>query len=209
MKPSRFDSLRRRHGKRVLVAVAIVASLGFLSHSVTRLLRAQREAHVVNGTIQRLNREVELMGRELNTTNAPQTFEALRNEEQKLVVNQADLNNWIDQLRQQGIPLVLDVDAQAGTPVSGPLAERGLRIVPVTLELSPPKGIVAVKPTYQRLLQFLNSVSLQTPRVDLVELRVAADSGTIERATAVLNVWVTDATPATTIAAATSGEAKP
>lgn len=209
MKPSRFAAVRRRHGKRVLVAVAIVASLGFLSHSVTRLLRSQREAQVVNHTIQRLNREVELMGRELNTTNAPQTFEALRNEEQKLVVNQADLNGWIDQLRQQGVPLVLDVEAQTGTPVPGPLAERGLRIVPVTLELAPPKGIAAVKPTYQRLLQFLNSVSRQTPRVDLVELRVTADSGAIDRATAVLNVWVAEATPATTIAAATSGETKP
>ncbi len=209
MKPVRLAAFRRRHGTRILVALGLIASLAFLSHSVTRLLRSQKEAQVVNVQIQRLNREVELMGRELNTTNAPQTFEELRSEEQRLLVNQTEFAKWTEQLIEHGVPLVLDVDAQAGAPVAGPLSERGVRIIPVTLELAPAKGISAVKPTYQRLLQFLHSVSQQAPRIDLVDLRVSAGPGGIERATAVLNVWVGDPPPAANLATANNGGTNP
>lgn len=195
MRPSRITLFRRQHGRRILVALALVVSLGLLSYSITRLLGAQREATLVNGNIQRLTREIEQMDRELNSTNAPQTFEALRQEEQSLMLTSAGLADWTEQLRQQGVPLVLDVNAQAGAPFAGALAERGLKIVPVTVDLNPPKGILAVKPPYQRLLQFLHNLTQQTARVDLVELNVSAESGGIERASAVLNVWVGEAAP--------------
>jgi hypothetical protein len=209
MKPSRLAAFRRQHGTRVLVAVALLASLGFLSHSVTRLLRAQREAQSVNVNMQRLNREIEVMGRELNTTNAPQAFEALRHEEQRLLVSQLDLTNWTGQLRQQGIPLVFDLDTQTGSPATNHLAEQRVQTIPVTVELVPAKGIIAVKPTYQRLLQFLQSIAEQTPRVDLVELRVSAESGAIDQATAVLHVWVGEPAPAIAATTPPKTEAQP
>ncbi len=99
MRPSRITLFRRQHGRRILVALALIVSLGLLSYSITRLLGAQREATLVNGNIQRLTREIEQMDRELNSTNAPQTFEALRQEEQSLLVTSAGLADWTEQLR--------------------------------------------------------------------------------------------------------------
>jgi len=207
MRPSRFTQLRRQHGRRLVVAVAILLSLGLVSFSITRLLRAQRESKQINVTVQRLSREIEAMNRELDTTNAPMTFEALRLEEQSLLVSSNALSNWTEQLAQQAVPLVFDVTPQVGTPFTGALAERGLMIVPVTLELVPPKGIMAVNPPYQRLLQFFHGVSRQTPRVDLIELTVSAEAGGIEHATAIYNVWVGEAGPA--LAAAPSPDPNP
>lgn len=207
MRPSRFTQLRRQHGRRLVVAVALLLSLALVSFSITRLLRAQRESKQINVTIQRLSREIEAMNRELDTTNAPMAFEALRLEEQSLLVSSNDLSGWTEQLAQQGVPLVFDVTPQVGTPFTGALAERGLKIFPVTVDLVPPKGIMAVNPPYQRLLQFLHGVSRQTPRVDLVELTVAAEAGGIERATAVYNVWVGEAGP--TLAAGPTPEISP
>ncbi len=208
MRPSRFTQIRRQHGRRLVVAVALLLSLALVSFSITRLLRAQRESKQINVTIQRLSREIEAMNRELDTTNAPLAFEALRLEEQSLLVSSNELSSWAEQISQQGVPLVFDITPQVGTPFTGALAERGLKIFPVTVDLVPPKSIMAVNPPYQRLLQFLHGVSRQTPRVDLVELTVSAETGGIERASAVYNVWVGEAGPI--LAAATpTPEASP
>ncbi len=195
MNPPALTQFRRQHGRRIGVALALLASLGFVFFSITRLLAAQRNTAAINVTIQRLNREVDLMGRELSSTNAPQTFEELRDTEQSLLVSAAGLTNWVEELQRQGVPLVLEIGAQLGTPFKGALADRGLEIVPVTVTLTPPKDVSAARSTYQRLLQFLHYVSLQTPRVDLVDLEIATGPGGIEGATAVLNVWVGEAAP--------------
>lgn len=195
MNPPALTQFRRQHGRRIGVALALLASLGFVFFSITRLLNAQRNTAALNVTIQRLSREVDLMGRELNFTNAPQTFEELRDTEQSLLVSASGLTNWVEELQRQGVPLVLEIGAQLGTPFKGALADRGLEIVPVTVTLTPPKDVSAARSTYQRLLQFLHHVSLQTPRVDLVDLEIATGPGGIEGATAVLNVWVGEAVP--------------
>lgn len=209
MNPTAFTQFRRHHGRRLGVALALVASLGFVFFSVTRLLAAQRGTGAANGNVQRLTREVDLMARELNSTNAPQTFEELRDTEQSLLVTAAGLTNWVTQIHQQGVPLVLEVSTQVGTPFKGALAERGLEIVPVTVNLVPPKDLPAARSTYQRILQFLHFVSLQTPRVDLVELQVDTGPGGIESATAVLHVWVGDAAPVVAQTTAAPKEANP
>lgn len=207
MRPSRFTQLRRQHGRRLVVALALLVSLGLLSLSISRLLRVQKESKAANAKIQRLSREIETMARELDAAAGPQAFEALRLEEQSLLVSSNELAGWTEQMVQQGVPTVFDVTPQSGTAIAGALAERGLRIVPVTVDLVPPKNIMAVRSPYQRLLQFLSGVSRQRPRVDLVELNVTAEAAGIERATAVLNVWVGDTGPS--LAATTAGELTP
>lgn len=200
MRPTPFTLFRRQHGKRLLLLVAFLASLPLLCWTIARVLRVQREVKTVNANIQRLIRETELMSQELSLTNAPQAFEALRREEQRLLVSPEALTAWTERLQQECVPLVLEATPQVGNAVNSTVADRGFKVIPVTFELVPPKGILAAKPTYHRLLQFLNTVAQETPRVDLVEFTVQAESGAIERATVGLHVWVGEAAPPLAVA---------
>lgn len=179
---------------RIVLILVAGGSVFLLWWSFNQLLTEQAKSEHLNRTVQRLTQELDQMSSDLSQQSASRVVERLAAEEVGLLIQEAALTNWVTELQQKAVPLVLDVVPKLGSAL--PLdATHGLAVIPLTLELAPVAEVEAVGSPYQRILQFCQVLTSQGPRVDLVELSVRGESNSVNQATAVVHLWVGRATP--------------
>lgn len=190
--PAPAPARRRRSSwiKRVVMFLAIGGALIASWGSVRRLVPLQTENRRLTSDIAQVTAELEAM----QTVTSPGVREQLTNSlaaaDRRLFSSQQAIAGWLETLREAMVPLALEADARFGPVESRMVAGKTLEVVPLTLDLRPTRLVPGVRSPYQRVLDFCQRITDLPERADFVELTVTAGTNSVDRATAVLELWV-------------------
>lgn len=176
---------------RVGLALVVLGAVALTWWSYNRLVPLQHRTRELNATVARLSSEVDEMQRRWSGTDIEQINQKFGQVQSRLFSGQPELEAWLRDLKEQVIPLALDINANFGKTSTESPEDQKLATVPATVsvEVKPAPGIPGVQTPYQRILQLSQRLTTQEKRADLVELSVAGGTNSISRATVVLNLW--------------------
>jgi hypothetical protein len=176
---------------RGLVCVLLVAALGLLYWSYSRLVPLQQQARTLGDRVAKLNQDIAVMENKYS----PQTLDMLARRfqlaGQLLFGEEEALTTWFAALQRQLVPLALEASAEFGQPTSRGRTNFAVAVVPatLTLNLEPAADLGSIRSPYARVLGLLNELGGQTQRVDIVELEVTAGTNSINRVRTVVELW--------------------
>jgi hypothetical protein len=176
---------------RAVFVLLIAGSAWLVYWSLNRLAIQRKQSRELGTLVSRLGNEIQLMQGKYTQSDVEQLGTHYRRANELLFQGQEPLEKWLLDLKQVMIPLALDGTPQLGKTMVQTNTQPQLTILPATLalDLRPAAGIEARQPGYARLLQFLQEVTTQNKRVDLVDLTVTGGTNSIERAVAGLELW--------------------
>ena len=107
----------------------------------------------------------------------------------QLFADEAELNRWLERLKDDSIPLALELNINFGQVTSEMTNTVKIGIIPasVSVEVRPLLGLTGTP--YQRLLRLGQQLAAEGKRADLAELTVAGGTNSITRASLVFNLW--------------------
>jgi hypothetical protein len=185
----------REIAQRSLLVFLNLGSVAFLWWSLqARLLPLQQETRDLTTTVARLSGEVSLMEATWTPATAQEIRERFGEVRTRAFNGRGALETWLAALKQQVVPLALDIDldlskldaAPATNSPAGPTPRR------VLVEVRPAAEIEAIATPFQRILQLTQRLVCDEPRADLVDLSVAGGLGSVSRAVFVLDLWTSD-----------------
>jgi hypothetical protein len=176
---------------RIFIVVMLGVSVLLSWWSLKRLVPLQRQCRELSATVSRVSTEVDEMQRQWSEDDAAQIRRRFAQANAQLFVDQSALESWMANLKDQVIPLGLDVhtDFAKSVPQS---SHNDLAIIPTTVavDVRPTLGIQGAESSYQRILRLSHRLTTQQKRADLAELKVSATSdNSINGAVLVLNLW--------------------
>ena len=182
---------------RISLVVLNLGSVAFFWWSLTKVLMPlQKQTQDTNLIVTRLISEVDRMERVLAEGDVEQVRGKYGDVRSWLFVGRPAVEAWLGGLKEQVVPLALDVEfdftadpapaTATTTTTNAPLTINPTR---VTLKVRPAPGIEAVASPFQRTLQLTQRLTEQEKRVDLVELTATGGSNSVENVTVVLNLW--------------------
>ncbi len=182
---------------RISLVVLNLGSIAFLWWSLTKVLvPLQKQVREVNVTTTRLIAEVDRMDRLWAEGDIEQVRGKYGDVRSWMFVGRPAVEAWLGGLKEQVIPLALDVDfdfsadpAAAAAAAATTNAAPAINPTHVALKIRPAPGIEAVATPFQRTLQLSQRLTGQEKRVDLVELTATGGSNSVESVTVVLNLW--------------------
>lgn len=180
--------------RRGIVGVLLAASIGLVYWSYQRLMPVQQRSSELSAATTRLISDLAA----LESRYAPDEIErigARHAATQQLLFTSTDaLPEWFEALKQQLLPLALDLKADFGRVTTHRAAAESVTVVPATLavDIRPVAGLNVGQSPYQRVLRLLQILAAQPQRVDLVELTVTGGFNSISRGTLVLDLWAGD-----------------
>jgi hypothetical protein len=186
------------------MGLPLLISVGLVVWAYQRLIPVQRQARETASQISRLATEIGLMEGRLT----PEELDRLAAEFQRaqglLFSTPESLKDWLTQLRLQMVPLALEATADVGRPAATNAANPTVAVVPATLSLTlqPSRDVEGVRSPYERVLQFLDVLSREAKRVDVVELQVTGSANSVSRAVVSLSLWAGGQEPAGSAGAA-------
>jgi hypothetical protein len=187
--PHHFEGYEWHFRGFVVLLLAVSVTLGWWS--LKRLIPLQRKCAELNATVSRVSREVDELQRRWSEEDAVRIRQMFTQAHAQLFVDQAALDGWLASLKNQVIPLGLDLKTDFGKSVPQ-RSSNDLAIIPTTVsvEVRPPSGNEKTESAYQRILRLSHRLSTQPKRADLAELKVsAAGDSSINSAVMVLNLW--------------------
>ena len=176
---------------RALFFLCVLGSLALVWWSVRRLAPLQQKSRELSTTVARLSAEVDQMDGKWTKQDVEQIVRKFGQVQGHLFGGQAAGEAWLIKLKEQGIPMALDVKADFGKTAAQEAGDRKLAVIPATvsIEVRPAPGIEGVLPPYQRMLQLSQRLTAEEKRADLVELNVVGGTNSICRAVVVLDLW--------------------
>lgn len=190
--PAAAPAKRRRSQwiKRVVMFVAIGGALIASWGSVRRLVPLQTENRRLTSDVAKVTAELEAMQLLTSPAERARLTNELAMADRRLFASQQAIAGWLETLRETMVPLALEADARFGPVEARTVAGEQLEVVPLTLELRPTRLVPGVRSPYQRVLDFCQRVSDLPERADFVELTVTAGTNSVDRAIAVLELWL-------------------
>lgn len=174
---------------RTAVGLVFFGSLALVGWFSDRVFREQRRTKDLGSSIERINRDIEVLTAKLDPKTATNLLQKLHLERDVFSLTPENITNWVGRVQTDALPLVMDVEATQGALVEMPSMGEGMSVVPLTLSISPVAGIEALGSNYQRLIQFCRSLATHSNRVDLIELTAQGGTNSVEHAVAVVHLW--------------------
>lgn len=180
---------------RISLVVLNVGAVAFFWWSLTKVLvPLQSQTRETNVTVTRLISEVDRMERVWAEGDVEQVRSKYGDVRSWMFVGRPAVETWLSGLKEQVVPLALDVDFDfSADPASATAtttnATPAINPTRVALKVRPAPGIEAVASPFQRTLQLTQRLTGQEKRVDLVELSATGGSNSVENVTVVLNLW--------------------
>lgn len=181
---------------RVALVVLNLGSIGLVWWSFQKqLLPLQKQVRDSNTTVTRLISEVDRMDSAWPQADIAQVRGKFGEARSWMFVGRPAVEAWLGGLKDQVIPLALDVEfdfsktdpaAPAATTTNAPPA---ISPTTVALKVRPAAGVEAVASSFQRTLQLSQRLTAQEKRVDLVELTAAGGANSVANAVLVLQLW--------------------
>jgi hypothetical protein len=175
--------------ERVAVGVVVGGSILMVWWSLNRAARIQKESASLAEQVSRLGSEVELMTAQCSPSKSQEVAARYDHARGGLFSGGTELGAWQAALTEAAVPLALDASiAFAGTRTQS-TGGHVLTIVRAEVELTPAEEIPSPRTTYQRVLDFLDRLTTQPQRVDLLELRLSGVSNSVSHASASIDLW--------------------
>jgi hypothetical protein len=176
---------------RALTVLLLAGAVGLVTWNYRRLLPVQKKARETSALVNRLSAEIALMETRTSPDAAQQVAENYAQAQALLFSSPEALKDWFQRVRREMVPLALDATADFGRPTAANPTNLGLAVVPATLALSiqPALQVEGVRSPYERVLRFLDQLSRQEKRVDVLDLQVHGGSNSVSRAVATLQLW--------------------
>jgi hypothetical protein len=181
---------------RVVLVLLVFGSLTMVWWSIQRLKPRQKAVAELNVTVNKLSGEVDQMETRWSKQEVEQILRKNSQVGDVLFVGQPALESWLANLREQVVPMALDLKADFGQAAADPAASNKVFTVPATVsvDVKPAPGIDAIRTPYERVLRLSQRLAGQAKRADLVEMSVVGGSNSISRAVVVLNLWAGEET---------------
>jgi|ERR1051325_973476 hypothetical protein len=177
---------------RIAVALVLILSLVLAWWSTTQVLAPRlQESRRLISTVTGLQTETDQLERKFSAAEIQQITNKFSQIPSQLFGNPAALEEWLNILREQALPLGLDLQAEVGKPLTQTAGGRKFTVIPATLSVDAQPGAGnAIASPCQRILRLTQYLAQQEKRTDLVELTVLSSStNSISRAILVLNCW--------------------
>ena len=175
---------------RLLVAVLLVGAFSLVGWSFFRkLLPLQKQSRDLGMQVVRLSADVDEMQRKLEKSDFVQVERDFGRINTHLFSDETALVSWLAELKEQTIPLALELKANFGAAVVPSTNHQNLAVIPTTVSVGVAHDIEAIRSPYQRLLRLSHHLSSRERRVDLTELTVMGGTNSLQQATLVLNLW--------------------
>ena len=175
---------------RLVLLILFVGSLYLVVWSVNRLPPVNKQLQDINKEFSRLANEVEQISLKWDAADAEEIAAAqFQQAQEQLFVGAEEFPDWQKEVKRQSVPTALDANSQLGKAQAPPTLEKKLSIIPATIDIQPATGTRATNAPYKRLLDFIQNLSNQKRRADLVELTVSGHSNSVTQAKAVFHLW--------------------
>jgi hypothetical protein len=137
----------------------------------------------------RLAHEVEQLDLKWSPAQA-ERIESLHEETQAALFDgETELVDWGDALEKQALSLGLHPTFAWSEPLAESGHESMLRHRTLTLDVQPLEILGIQTPSYQRLLNLVQTLDLSSKRADLVALSAVGDTNAVQRLEAVFKLW--------------------
>ncbi|MGE3312952.1 MAG: hypothetical protein AB7O66_23530 [Limisphaerales bacterium] len=182
---------------RRLAVGAVLGVTGFLLWtSVSRLVRARTQSREVTRRIAQLSGEIDVMRAQWPGSRTQAIADRLPAAQASLFSGPPAVAEWIESVRARAIPLDLETEFEfAGARTQA--FDRNVAVLRTRLRVVPDHDATPSKPTYHRLLALGDHLARQPRRLDVLELSVRGDSNSVTEASAVIEMWSDDGSPAT------------
>jgi hypothetical protein len=177
---------------RILIFTLLACSLGLIWWSYYRgfypYLKQSRELTL---TVSKLNGDLSDLSHKWTTGE----ITAMDNKTSMLQTNfftdQNELQSWLADLREQSLPLGMDVKSEFASPVEQTDAPPRFLIIPttVTVQFPPDRGVAKGPSPYQKLLQLSQTITTREKTDCLNELTVESGPNSIDRAVISFHFW--------------------
>ena len=177
---------------RIVIAVVILVSLVVAWWSFAKVLPPlQKQARELASTYAQVSADVDKLSGEWSETKAAEITNSYTAARARLFSSEEAFDQWLAHLNGQASTLTLDAKADFGKTIPVPVPGEKLATIPATifLEVRPTADPSAAQSPYQRLLQLSKQLGAGEKRTDLAELTVWGGTGSVSRATVVLNLW--------------------
>lgn len=177
---------------RVLALFLVIASLFLVWFSYAQLLvPRQQESRELSTAISRLSTEIDAMERQWTGAQLEQVTNSFNAIPSHLISDQPELEDWLEKLNRQVVPLALDAKADFGKTVVRKSTEDKLAVIPTTIsvEAQPAPNIEGAESPYQRILRLTQRLASEQRRADITELTVTGGPESVAHAQVILNLW--------------------
>lgn len=199
MLPPRIRRLNPREvAFRLLALLLVIASLFLVWFSYAKLLSVrQQTSRELSTTISRLSTEVDAMERRWSGPEIEQVTNSFNAIPDHLIADQPQLEDWLEGLNRQVLPLALDAKADFGKTVVRKSADDKLAVIPTTIsvEAQPARGIEGAESPYQRMLRLMQRLATEQRRADITEITVTGGPDSVAHAEVILNLWAGEEKP--------------
>lgn len=198
LQPKSFS--RREWIFRLVIATALCGAVALAWWTLRiRLLPLQQQSRELSVAVSHLSTEVDDLERQWSKTKQEQTARRLAEAHTRLFGNQAALEAWLSQLKEQADPLLLDTRTALGQSIPKLTGEQEIAVIPTTIS-------VDVRPAlrdqakdkdsaYQRVLRLAQRLTAPQKRADLAELTVVGGTNAISSAVLVFHLWAGEGGP--------------
>src|ERR1035441_8305095 len=183
------------HGDVLFRAITLIMVLGSVAviwwSFALVLFPQQKQSRELSSLVSRQSAEVDVLEHVWTKTAAEQVTNQFGQVEGKLFEGQAGLEGWLADIKDQAVPLALDVRANLGSGSPQTVGGHTLSVIPATVsvEVQPARPEMPTSSPYRRILQLSQRLAGEDKRADLTELTVAGGTNSIGHAVLVLNYW--------------------
>ena len=196
-RPARGPLLSRTATERIVLAVVVSVSVVAIWGSVARYRNLQLRTITLQKQLSHLQGDLDLMNSRWPDGRRRETDRRFSEVRDHLFKGQQSLAAWMDEIRHGAPPLALAAEVtvtNTRTETNGPTP---LTVVQAQVDMPVSTDIEAHRPPYQRLIQFGQQLASTPQRVDLIEASLTAGDAAPTVATAVVEVWTSQAPSAT------------
>ncbi|NLH72709.1 MAG: hypothetical protein GX456_06620 [Verrucomicrobia bacterium] len=176
---------------RLVLFALVTASVLVLSHSVTRLSKAQAETRSAATQLARMENEVRVLRSKWSQEEIEELEARFAKLPSLLFPEEQALGEWLRNLRSQADPLALDTKVEFGTAAVPIAKSQSVKTIPatVTVQLKPGEPTAPPRSPYNRLLFLISHLLRHPRRADIVGIEVRSTSNSVSYAVANINLW--------------------
>jgi hypothetical protein len=156
-----------------------------------RLVPRQKQSRELGSRVSRFSIEVDELERQWSEAEAQRVSNKYALVRSNLFVGPAALEAWWINLKEQAIPLTLDLRVEFGAAKPKLTNQENIALVPTTLalEVQPAVGTERPESPYQRVLRLAHRLTTGDKRADLAQFTVNGGTNSTSRAVMVLDLW--------------------
>ncbi len=184
---------KRELAFRIVITLVLLGSLALAWHSTARVLAPRlQESRTLISSVSDLQKQIDTLEHKFTPAQLQEITNKFEQIGSQLFGSPAALEDWLNTLREQALPLGLDLQTELGTPATQNAGGRKFAVIPatVTVDAQAPGGAGGLASPCQRILRLTQFLAAQEKRTDLVEMAVSSNStNSINHGVLVLNCW--------------------